>query len=182
LKEKLDVVLVVEGRDDMINIQRFFDCQIIITHGFGISESTFQKIQNALLRKTVIVLTDPDFAGDRIRERINNRFKEVKNAYIPRQDATKGNDVGVENAPYEAIKKALNKVRINSSNNEEIFSIKDLQINNLTGFEGSTIRRDKLGSILGIGYANSKVFLSRLNGYSISREEFESALRELNNE
>ena len=43
----------------------------------------------------------------------------------------------------------------------------------------SSHRRDELGKILGIGYGNAKQFLSRLNNYGVSREEFEQALTQI---
>ncbi len=45
----------------------------------------------------------------------------------------------------------------------------------LVGQTESAARRRKLGAELGIGYANAKQFVNRLNIYSISREEFEAA-------
>ena len=40
-------------------------------------------------------------------------------------------------------------------------------------------RRAKLGAALGVGYANAKTFLRRLNHYGVTREEFSAALRGL---
>ena len=36
-----------------------------------------------------------------------------------------------------------------------------------------------MGQLLGIGYGNAKQFLSRLNNYGVTREEFEKALKEI---
>lgn len=55
----------------------------------------------------------------------------------------------------------------------------DMMLHGLLGKEDSTKKRDKLGMILGIGYGNAKQFLSRLNRYSITREEFEKAVKEI---
>ena len=43
-------------------------------------------------------------------------------------------------------------------------------------------RRAKLGELLGLGFANAKTFLKRLNHYGVTREEFERAVAELNAE
>ena len=40
---------------------------------------------------------------------------------------------------------------------------------------------DKIGQILGIGYGNAKQFLSRLNNYGVSREEFVEAVNSIDN-
>ena len=49
----------------------------------------------------------------------------------------------------------------------------------LVGNSEASIRREKVGGKLGIGYSNGKQFLSRLNRYGISRDEFEKALNEV---
>jgi ribonuclease M5 len=51
--------------------------------------------------------------------------------------------------------------------------------NDLVGSEDASGRRDRLGKELGIGYANAKQFLNRLNHYGISRVEFEEALKKI---
>ncbi|MEA1969900.1 MAG: toprim domain-containing protein, partial [Thermodesulfobacteriota bacterium] len=74
--------IVVEGRDDESAVKQAVDAEIIITHGFGIKESTFKRIEWAKEKNGVIVFTDPDTAGEIIRKRINKRVKGCKNAYL----------------------------------------------------------------------------------------------------
>jgi ribonuclease M5 len=89
--------------------------------------------------------------------------------------------IGIENASPESIIKALNKVRTESSNKRDEFGQVDLIRNNLIGNEDASYRRDKIGQILGIGYGNAKQFLSRLNNYGVSREEFVEAVNSIDN-
>ena len=79
----------------------------------------------------------------------------------------------------ESILAALEKVRTESTEKREEFKQVDLIRNGLIGNEDASHRRDELGKILGIGYGNAKQFLSRLNNYGVSREEFEQALSNL---
>jgi ribonuclease M5 len=58
-------VIVVEGRDDITAVKRAVDAEVIAVGGFGINRKVIQRIQEAQKRKGVIVLTDPDFAGER---------------------------------------------------------------------------------------------------------------------
>ena len=60
------------------------------------------------------------------------------------------------------------------------FSATDLILNLLISFSNSGIRMVILCAILGIGFANSKTFLRRLNNYGITRDEFNQALAKLN--
>ena len=179
--KKIKEVIVVEGRDDEINLKRFFDCEVIRTNGFGISRETYEKIKTAHKNQGVIILTDPDHAGETIRKRITMVIPDVKHAFITKNDATKGNDIGVENASEEAILKALNSVRVMQFKKEEQFSKDILFKYQLIGMPGAAQRREKLGEILGIGYCNGKQILKRLNGYGITVAAFKEAIKEIKN-
>ena len=48
----------------------------------------------------------------------------------------------------------------------------------LAGAEDSAEKRAALGKALGIGRANAKALLKRLNGFGVSREEIEAVLAE----
>ena len=179
--KKIKEIIVVEGRDDEINLKRFFDCEVIRTNGFGISKETYKKIKTAHANRGVIILTDPDHAGETIRKRITMVIPDVKHAFIKKKDATKGDDIGIENASEESILKALNSVRIMKFQKKEIFSKEILFKYKLIGMPGAAERREKLGEILGIGYCNGKQILKRLNGYGITKEAFEEAMKEIKN-
>lgn len=169
-------VIVVEGRDDAIAIKRAVDAEVITTNGYRITEEMIRRIKFAQERKGVIVFTDPDHAGERIRKKISDRVKGCKHAFLPREEAMKNGDVGIENASADNIRIALEKVRTEDLLQTNTFEKSDLLKNDLLGMDGSSDRRDRLGRLLGIGYANSKQFLSRLNNYGVTREEFQNAL------
>lgn len=46
----------------------------------------------------MIILTDPDHAGERIRKIVSAKVPGCKHAFIPEKDATRKGDIGVENA------------------------------------------------------------------------------------
>ncbi len=172
-------VIVVEGRDDAAAVKRAVDAEIIITHGFGIKSETLRMIGFAQERKGVILFTDPDFAGEQIRKRISKIIKGCKHAFLPREEAIKNKDIGIENAKPEDIREALSKVRFEIEEKRNEFIKIDLIRSDLEGSQNASIRRDKLGKILGIGYGNSKQFLNRLNSYGVTRREFEEALKKI---
>jgi ribonuclease M5 len=172
-------VIVVEGRDDIIAVKRAVDVELIATSGFGITEKTIERIKNAQKRCGVIILTDPDPAGERIRKTVSSRVPGCKHAFIPREQALKAGDIGVENASPENIREALSKVKTEISGNRNEFNISDLVKNGLTGTPEASSRRDAIGRLLGIGYGNSKQFVNRLNKYGVSREEYNRAIESL---
>jgi ribonuclease M5 len=89
---KIKEIIVVEGKDDESAVKLAVDAEVIITSGFGITEETFRRIEFAQEKKGVIVFTDPDYAGEQIRKRINRRIKGCKNAYLSRKEARKNNN------------------------------------------------------------------------------------------
>ena len=172
-------VLVVEGKMDVAAINKAVDADCIITGGFTLNRQTLNNIEQAYKRRGIIILTDPDSAGERIRRFLTKRFPNAKHAFVPKVDATANDDIGIEQASPDAIRTALNKVRLLTFEPKEIFNNADLTRNGLNGSANASERRSKLGAILGIGFANAKVFLRRLNHYGVTRDEFEKAVAKL---
>ncbi|QCX33460.1 ribonuclease M5 [Caloramator sp. E03] len=169
-------IIVVEGKDDVAAVKRAVDAELITTSGLGITDKTIEKIKTAAKNRGVIVFTDPDYAGEKIRKIISQKVPGCKHAFLPRELAMKDKDIGIENASVEAIRDALSKVKTEVFGRNE-FTMDDLYKYGLLGEENSSILRDKVGAILGIGYGNGKQFLNRLNRYGITREEYESAIK-----
>jgi len=172
-------VIVVEGKNDIHAVKRAVDADCITTGGFGLSPYSLDKIQQAYVKRGIIILTDPDCAGERIRSFLNKRFPEAKHAFVPKEDATAKNDVGIEQASVEAIRRALSKVRCLDWQPSNEFSLGDIMNSGLNGNHDASVRRALVGAKLGIGYANAKTFLQRLNHYGVTRAEFEQALQEI---
>lgn len=172
-------VIVVEGRDDIRAVKRALECELIATGGFGFPKGVMERIKTAQAKRGVIIFTDPDFAGEKIRKKIAEEVPGCKHAFLPREEATKDGNIGIENASPESILMALDRVRTESTEKRSEFTNADLLANDLIGYDNSSYKRDELGKILGIGYGNSKQFLNRLNNYGVTREEFENALAEI---
>lgn len=170
-------VIVVEGRDDISAIKRAVDADVIAVGGFGINKKVIDKIIDAQNRRGVIVFTDPDFAGEKIRRIITKRVKGVKHARISQSEGTKDGDIGVENASPETIIKALNAAKFESMEKIENYTVQDMIFFKLTMDEKARERRDVVGRQIGIGYANAAQFLSRLNNFGITKEELVEAVK-----
>ena len=187
---KIKETVIVEGRDDTINLKRAVDCFTIETHGFGIRRETWEQIEKAYSERGIIIFTDPDHSGEEIRRKLTERFPDAGQAYIARKDALKKGDVGVENAEPEVISGALLRARDLMKRKaplEEDISAKDqITMNDLdelglSGGEGSKELRQEAGKALGIGYANAKGFLRKLSGFGIKREELYEAIFTIRN-
>ena len=173
-------VIVVEGKNDVHAVKRAVDADCLTTGGFSLTSYSLEKIQQAYTKRGIIIMTDPDSAGERIRKYLSSRFPEAKHAFIPKEDATDNNDIGIEQASPEAIQVALTKVRYLEWQPSNDFKLLDMLQFGLNGSQDAAERRATLGAKLGIGYANAKIFLQRLNHYGVTRAEFEQALTECN--
>ncbi len=171
--------IVVEGKNDAAAVKRAVEADIIITSGFGINKGILERIMTAQEKNGVIVLTDPDFMGEKIRNTISDKVKGVKHAFIPREEAQKEGDIGVENASPASIQRALSMARYEQEEVCITFTNADLIYYGLSGGENAASIRSSLGAELGIGYANSKQLINRLNKYGISRDELERALTKI---
>ena len=172
-------VLVVEGKMDVVAIDKAVEADCIITEGFNLKPQALDSIAKAYQKRGIIIMTDPDSAGERIRRFLTKRFPEAKHAFIPKEDATANNDIGIEQASPEAIRTALAKVRTMDWEPTNNFTGADLLKAGISGSPAASEKRAKLGAVLGIGYANAKTFLQRLNHYGITPQEFQQAVAEL---
>ncbi len=192
---KIIETIVVEGRDDTAAIKRSIDALTIETHGYGIRPGTWDLIAKADRTTGIIVFTDPDHAGEQIRKRLLERFPGAREAFLDVDAATAGDgDIGIENASDEAIRSALGKARgaekggeevqgsrepDTSHENRENFSQRDMYNWGLAGTADAGKRRQALGRMLGLGFANAKTFLQRLNRFGLSRWEIEEAIKRI---
>ncbi|MFF0830590.1 ribonuclease M5 [Brevibacillus sp. NPDC003359] len=179
---KIKEVIVVEGRDDTAAIKRAVNADTIETGGSAIHKRTIEKIRLAQQKRGVIIFTDPDYQGERIRKIISKAVPGCKHAFITQEDGTKKGDIGVENATPDVIIRALSEVRTEMAETAGEITSDDLLTNGLTSGVDAKERRIKLGEALGIGYANAKQMLQRLNAFQISRAEFEAAITAINKE
>ena len=179
-KIKIKEIIVVEGRDDITAIKRVVDAHIIALNGFSaLSKKTISKIVELSRNNDLILFTDPDFAGKKIRDTLKRYIPNIKHAFVSQKDATRDDNIGVENANDEAILDALKNV-ITAQNIENRFNISDLIDNGFVSGNNSKERRIMLGDLLKIGYYNAKQLLKALNSFNISREQFEEAVKKIN--
>jgi ribonuclease M5 len=172
-------VIVVEGKDDITAVKAALDCEVIATNGFGYNKKLVETIKVLSERRGIIILTDPDYEGERIRRDLASKIKNCKHAFLPKGKALKKGNIGVENASSEDIIEAIKKAHPNKVEASIQFSKDDLIDFCLAGGQDSKARREKLGEILGIGYANAKQLLNRLNNFGITREEFLEAMERI---
>lgn len=63
----LKQVIVVEGKSDIQRIAQAVEADCIATEGFTLRKGVIDMIRVAYEKRGIIILTDPDTAGERIR-------------------------------------------------------------------------------------------------------------------
>ncbi len=121
---KLKQAVIVEGKYDKIKLSNIVDAPIICTDGFGIFKDRELRnlIKSLAERNGIIVLTDSDSAGFKIRNFIGSFVdkKYISNAYIPdifgrerrKTEDSKEGKLGVEGVSESVIIEALGRTGI----------------------------------------------------------------------
>ncbi|WP_071131090.1 ribonuclease M5 [Enterococcus timonensis] len=177
--EKIQEIIVVEGRDDTRRLKEIFDVDTIETIGSAINEEILNKIQLADEKRGVIIFTDPDFAGEKIRKTIAAAVPRAKHAFLTKKEGAgqkKYASLGVEHATTEAIVRALSQVYTPATEDFPEISISELQQLGLTNGPNAKKLREKIGESLGIGYTNGKQLQKRLKMFGIDLAELKKAL------
>lgn len=167
---KIEEVIVVEGKNDSLNLKRYFEVDTIETHGLGLSRETIDYIKEINKNRGVIVFTDPDSAGENIRRKLNYEIQGLKNAFVLKEDARTRKKVGVEHASKEVLEEALNNL-ITFKESEESLSYADFLDLGLSGRDNSAVLREKLNKRYHLGKCNAKTLFKRLNMLGLRRED-----------
>jgi len=171
---RIKEVIVVEGKDDTQKIKQAVEADTIETNGSAINSTTLDQIKHAYEKRGVIVFTDPDYPGQRIRSIVSERVPGVKHAFLTKDEARDKFDrgIGIEHASKAAIKEALAAVyeRDDAPYQSEI-TRDDLMRYGLIADNDAKYRREYVTKALRIGYCNGKQLLKRLAMFKITAEQ-----------
>lgn len=180
-KRNFDAVVVVEGKDDTKRLKQFFPgIETIETNGSEVSDSTLLEIKKLATTRSIIVLTDPDLNGERIRRLVTNAVPNAKQAFITRKEGRpnkKGQSLGVEHASKQVLQRALKDLHgVKKKSNLTWLQYQDLGFALLSD---SRQLRIKVGIKLEIGYGNAKQFFKRLQMFGISYNTLKQVVDEV---
>ncbi|KRN81052.1 Ribonuclease M5 [Ligilactobacillus acidipiscis] len=181
-KMKIQEVIVVEGKDDTKRINMAVNADTIETRGSAISDEVLQQIDELNEIRGVIVFTDPDFSGEKIRKTIQAAVPGVKHAFLKKKDAVPHGQgsLGVEHATPETIRDALAHLYTEVPEAQPQITQADLLAAKLISGPNARKRREVLCEFLRIGYVNGKQLYKRLNLFQVTPEEFKKALQYVN--
>ena len=188
----IDRAIIVEGKYDKIKLSSIFDAPIIVTDGFGIYKNSelISLIKLYADNGGIIILTDSDSAGFRIRNHIKGMVSgdKIINVYIPeivgkekRKDKpSKEGTLGVEGVDKDIIIDAFKKagvitdnkaVLIENKSNDRITKL-DFYDWGLIGMKDSSIKRQGLLKAMDLpGHISTNAMLELFNKM-LTRTEF----------
>ena len=161
---KLEQAVIVEGKYDKIKLTSIIDGVIIVTNGFGIfkDKEKLELIRYYAKKTGIIILTDSDNAGRKIRGYIKGAIKKgsIVNVHIPdifgkekrKTKPSAEGKLGVEGIDARIILEAFSKAGITASERTAPRDITKLTMFELglSGDNESSILRKKLQSRLGL--------------------------------
>ena len=161
MKFYIDGVIVVEGTNDESYLSSFIDAHFVITNGYEIPQSEICFLKEAAKTKKIIILTDSDEAGFKIRNKLNEILVGCENPIV---DITKCNNHGkhgVKECEKDEIIRVLHgffEEKKENSNSYELF----------LGFgEDSKNKRNAICKKYNLGRCNNKKMIKRLSFLNI---------------
>ncbi|MCI5744772.1 MAG: ribonuclease M5 [Erysipelotrichaceae bacterium] len=172
---KIKEVIVVEGKSDKQFLETFLDADILTCNGSAIDGFDIEYLKTLENERGIIILTDPDYPGERIRNEISSKLNRCKHAFVRKKYAIKHHKVGVAEASKEEVLNALSNMITYDSQNVGDLTSTDLFFLNLIG-NNSTKNKEKVCDYYHLGHCNGKTLLKRLNMLHISKEELEKLI------
>lgn len=177
MKKTLDAILVVEGKSDVAFLSSYLDCEFVTTNGSDVPESTITYLKG-IKDKKIIVLTDPDTPGKKIRDKLDENIPNLEHVFISKEHSIKHGKVGVAEGDINEILEALEHRITFSKTSKGTVTMYDLVRLGLTGAPDSKEKREKVSKKLYLGHASAKTLLKRINSNNISIEDIERALKD----
>ena len=175
--KKINEIIVVEGKSDKQFLETFLNADILTCNGSAIDG--FDKNYLIELSKTrgVIILTDPDYPGQRIRNEISSYLPVCKHAFVRKENSIKRHKVGVAEASKEEVLFALENVVTFDESKKGSLNETDMMLLKLSGLDSSA-NKEKVINHFNLGHCNSKTLLKRLNLLNVSKEKLEAILND----
>ena len=177
----LNGVLIVEGKDDESLIKSFLDCYVFKTNGFDLKHEDILFLNKVSEKHKIIVLTDPDEAGEKIRSTINKNVKNTCNVFVDINMCGKNNKHGVAESTKEHILEQLKEHLTLESPKYGNITAYQLNKIGLNGDSKSKEKRKYICKCFSLGICNAKNMLERINLLGISINDISKVLDEYGN-
>ena len=167
MKTKIDGVLIVEGSNDVSYLSSFLDAQYFVTNGLDISQEKISFLLKANKVNKLIIFTDPDEAGESIKNAIQKSINGTYTASISGLSRKNYKKHGVAEASKNDILEALKPF----VTDKEIFKEKYNLSHLISLSENPEENRQRLIKKYHLIYGNNRSLENQLNILKIKKEE-----------
>lgn len=187
----INEIVLVEGKYDKIKLQSVTDANIITLDGFSVftDEEKIAALRALADQRGLLVLTDSDAAGFKLRAFINGRIpkEKVKHAYIPdvygrekrKQIASKEGKLGVEGIDTAVLEEILMPFSVEYIAPLQTLTKADLYASGLTGRPDSAQRRRAFAVAAGLpARIGSNALLEFINAM-LTKEQYAAIINSL---
>jgi ribonuclease M5 len=161
---------VVEGKNDAKRLHEMDKTlEVFITGGMHFSQKEITYLKACAPKYDIILLLDPDGAGERIRKRLMQELPSAGNIFVPLEAARGNRKIGIEHVDLEELRTLLG-TPAKYDVSRETWTLKDLYNYGLAGTNEAKLKRREIADNHQIPYANAKTFVKILNRYDVSKK------------
>lgn len=144
-RNELSYLFVVEGKDDIEKLKSFSFRFVVKTNGYGLSSETKKFLIEANEVRTIVLLTDPDGPGRKIREGLHSFLKDTIDVELLKKKSIAHHKVGVKEADASYLREVLKPFieREKSIKEEDSLTYEDYVRGGYAG-PGSSLKREEL--------------------------------------
>ena len=171
-KINIDGVLIVEGKDDVSYLSSFVNALFFTTNGYDLSAEKVELLKKAAKVNKLIIFTDPDEAGEKIRNRLKSQIPGAFDAKCQKIIRKSKKKSGVAEMEKEAVLDALKDFVTATPTTPVKYNLSTL----ISLSIDPTNARSKLVSKYRLIDGNNKYLENQLNILKISKQEIEELL------
>lgn len=182
MKITLPFVIVVEGKTDTDHLHQLFNVRTIETNGYALDHHAINLIQDCLDHDiNVVFMLDPDAMGNKLRDKLNHLFPNVKNVFLQYQDMDKSkHKIGVAEAKPAILIKLLSNLAFanqNNLNDKQILTWQDFVASNLL-FDATL--KQKVLDYYHLPKVNNKKLFNYLLMLKVTKEQWMQLITKFN--
>ena len=174
MKISLNRILVVEGKEDASYLSNYIDSEIVVVNGYELSEATISYLKD----KPVILLMDPDKAGEEIRNKLNLMLKDAANVSIDIKKCNRGTKNGVAECEIDEVLGKLSEFCKDFATKHADFSTADLYE---LGLSSDKNMRKFVCEKLNLGNCNFKTMQKRFISNNVKYQQVCEIIEEYKN-
>lgn len=160
-----DGIIVLEGKTDVAFLSSFIDSEFVITNGYQLPNAEMRYLEAVSSTKRILIMTDPDEAGETIRSRIN--IPGSINIYVEKKFNLKKKKHGIAECNKNEIIRVLKRYLSEKSEKATQVTVSFLCSIGLNNKYNRTIFAKKVP----VGIVNMKKLAERLNTLNYTIED-----------